>query len=307
MSTPDENLPPAPSNTEEGLLRKKDVLASALIEEPKPSATIFTLPCGYLEGQELIREVDVREIDGDAEDMLASNTPPHLKYGQLIGMCTRRIGPYTDPGEIVGKIIPQLTIGDRVFLLFAVRRVSLGDLHYVIEPCANRDCLDPSSKPDDPKPSLSLYTINLADVEIRQMPQPMVRSYSVQVQPVSGPAVTAVFHPMTGVDEARIARFKTDKNSMSILARLDSYGGQSVALRPDGGNIDRVLSVVKAMGISVRNQLRDHFGAVEGGIDTSIQLQCPKCKTEFERELQVNADFFAPSGTLARWKAKRSS
>lgn len=312
MSTAEEIQQPAapssPTRTEEALDRKREILTSATIEDPKPSQSVFELPCGYIDDDgSLVRDVEVHEIDGDAEDMLASNTPPHLKYGQLIAMCIKRLGQYTDRGVIAGKIVPRLTIGDRVFLLFAVRRVSLGDLHYVIEPCENRDCLDPSSKPDDPKRSVSLYTVNLCDVEVRQMPQPMIRSYIRDLQPMTGPAVRAVVHPMTGVDEGRIARFKADGNSMSIIARLDQYAGKSVALKADGTNIDQVLSTVKGMGIAVRNQLRSFFNEIEGGVDTGLELQCPLCKTEFKRELQVNADFFDPSAVKRRWSLRSAT
>lgn len=303
---PEPTVPTMSRATEE----KVNSAREAAIADPRSSQGLYDLPCGYLElapgGQPVLhREAHVVEIDGDAEDMLGSKSvAPHLKFGQLIAMCTRRVGPYTDAGAIAGTIMPALTIGDRAFLLLQSRRVSLGDQHYQEEFCENPDCLDPRTLNDpEPRRSQSLYTVDLSDIDIKPMPNPLVRSYTAEIQH-RGETHTAVFHPMTGADEGRIARYKTDTASMAILARLDQWNGKDVALRLDGHNAAQVLGLVKSFGLGIRNALRDHFGLVEGGIDTTLQLTCPLCKTSFERELRIDVDFFRPSAVLQRWKGK---
>jgi len=214
---------------------------------------------------------------------------------------------YTDHGDIAGRIMPSLTIGDRAFLLLATRRVSLGDPHHFVELCENPDCLDAKTLKDPkPKRSQSLYTISLADIEVRPMADPMRRSYDVEIT-VKGTKVPVTFHPMTGEDEAKIARYTDSKSSLSIAARIDKWNGRDVTLRPDGRNVRELLDLLKPLGIDPRNQLRDHFAAAEGGIDTTLQLTCPLCKTDFERELRIDADFFRPSAVLAAWKRRSTS
>ena len=57
------------------------------METPKGTLGVFDLPCGYLDPQtqELFTEVQVREITGNEEDMLASQQIPSAqKISQLL-------------------------------------------------------------------------------------------------------------------------------------------------------------------------------------------------------------------------------
>ena len=55
--------------------------------------------------------------------------------------------------------------------------------------------------------------------------------------------------------------------------------------------LNRLEFAVRVHGVRVI--AIDPFNEIEGGVDTALELQCPICKTEFKRELQVNADFFS--------------
>lgn len=248
------------------------------METPKGTNGVFELPCGYLDPrtQELMTEVQVREITGNEEDMLASQQiPSPVKITQLLAGCVSRIGPVTDKGLIAG-MVQGLTVGDRVFLIFAIRRVTLGDELPVREKCP--EC-----------GTTTLFMVDLADeLQPRPMKDPMKRVYDVELP--SG--TTARFRVSTGQDEANLSKLtkrqkhKADALSQALLMRLELLGGEKPTLK-----------MVKSLGMRDRHYLREQFQEVEGGVDTSLELECPSCGHEWEKDLDLSAaNFFFPGG-----------
>jgi hypothetical protein len=284
-----------------------DMLRNVQVDQPKSTQGLYELPCGYLDAQnELHTEVEVREIDGDVEDMMGSTQiPPFLKLGQLIARCTTRVGTVVDKGELLGNIVPSLPIGDRVYLLIAVRRVTLGDSYPFYQECQNPNCIDPATVDDaEPRRSKTLYDLNLCDLEVKKMPDPMKRAYAIEVKDIKGRVIPVKFHVMTGRDENKIARFKGDAASLQLLARLDVIDGRKLTITDDGKNIQDGLTYLKGLSMFVREQLRDAFEAVEGGVDTTLDLKCPLCQHEFRTELRMDDGFFRPSAARRRSKTK---
>ena len=163
-------------------------VVSSQISIPKATTGIFELPCGYLDPEgNLFTEVEVREITGAEEDMLGSNNiPTEKKIEELIVKCVTRVGTITDPAKIRG-ITPELTGGDRVFLIFAIRRVTFGDLYPLVEKC-------PECK------SERLYQVDLTQVEVYRMKDPRKRIVDTTLS--SGR--TARFRMIYGRDELSI-------------------------------------------------------------------------------------------------------
>lgn len=248
------------------------------METAKGSNGVFTLPCGYLDPttQELATEVQVSEITGNEEDMLASDkVPSHAKVTQLLAGCVTRIGKVTDKGLIAG-IVQELPIGDRVFLIFAIRRVTLGDELPVREKC-------PECK------TITLFMVDLADdLQAKPMKDPMKRVWDI----VLPSGKMARFRVSTGLDEAnreklaKRRKHKADALSQAIMMRLEMLEGEKPTLK-----------MVKSLGMRDRNYLREQYQEVEGGVDTTLELECPSCGHEWEKDLDLRAaNFFFPGG-----------
>lgn len=246
------------------------------METAKGSNGVFTLPCGYLDPvtQELVTEVQVTEITGNEEDMLASDKiPSHAKVTQLLAGCVTRVGSVVDKGLIAG-IVQELPIGDRVFLIFAIRRVTLGDELPVRERC-------PECK------TTTLFMVDLAeDLQAKPMKDPKKRVWDVTLP--SGK--TARFRVSTGRDEAgreklaKRGKHKADVLSQAIMMRLELLEGEKPTLK-----------MVKSLGMRDRNHLREQYQEVEGGVDTTLELECPSCGHEWEKDLDLGAaNFFFP-------------
>ena len=252
------------------------------METPKSTVGVFDLPCGYYDvpTQQLITEVQVREITGVEEDMLASTKiPSSQKVTTLLTGCVVRIGTEERKNRIA-QMVQDLPVGDRVFLIFAIRRVTLGDDLPVREQCP--ECR-----------VKTLFMVDLgADLKIRPMADPTKRVFD-EVLP-SGKPVR--FRVSTGQDEARLAKLvkrnnqSSDALSQSILMRLEMLGDEKPT-----------LPMVKSLGMRDRNFLREKFQEVEGGVDTTLELECPACGHEWEKDLDLNtAGFFFPGGRRRR-------
>jgi hypothetical protein len=252
------------------------------METPKSSVGVFELPCGYLDEQgNLYTQVEVREITGAEEDMLSSDKiDASQKFDELIIRCLKRIGTISDPARI-RAIAPELTAGDRLFLIFSIRRVTLGDEYPFVDRC-------PECKLE------KMYVINLNELEVYKMKEPRKRIYDITLSSKR----TVRFKLVYGKDDPALAKLakSNDASSLGILFRLELLDGKPPQ-----------LSDLKNMGLKERQELRDALTGVDGGVDTEIQMQCPNCHAEFSRDVQVGTQsFFFPSGVLKAW-SRRSS
>jgi hypothetical protein len=245
------------------------------METPKSTLGIFELPCGHLdvETQELAIEVQVREITGHEEDMLASKQiPSSQKITNLLSGCVIRLGAVEDSGQL-NRMVRELPLGDRVFLVFAIRRVTLGDDLPVREKC----------------PSCGLTTLFMVDLaeelQPKPMPDRMKRVFDAELP--SGKQIR--FRVSVGSDEVRMAKLQQRKQaadalSHAILMRLELLEGEKPTMK-----------MVKSLGMRDRLFIREEFQRVEGGVDTTLELECPSCRHEWEKDLDLGASsFFFP-------------
>lgn len=245
------------------------------ILKDRSTVDMFKLPCGYWdeETQQLHQDVVLNEIRGTEEDILANNKVPFAKRVDLVfASCITTLGTL-DPAKIPG-VIPYLAMGDRNYLLYALRRRSLGDMFPTEEPCPSPGCN-----------SNHLYQFDLSQLTLMPMPNPEKRIYQETLP--SGGAVS--FHPMRGVDERRRDEFQgiLQRRSLSIFLRLDDLNG--IPATPED---------VKNLTLRDRDYLHGRFAAVEGGVETSLELKCKSCGTVFERTVDPSdPGFFCPSET----------
>lgn len=251
------------------------------VETPKSTHGLYDLPCGYIDPQGVLHvEAHVREMTGREEDLLASNKiSPQKKINALLTACTERIGNITDKAKIA-EVLSLLTQGDRVFLLIALRRTTLGDELPLEEEC----------------PSCNVkgnYVADIGTLDIKRMADPMKRVFDLALP--SGK--TARFRVSAGADEERIAKVPDEeKPSMSLLCRVELLNGKPPTM------LD-----IKSLGWKDRQALRSAFEDTDGGVDSVLELGCPACGHEFKRDLDLGSPgFFFPARVQKDLK-KRSS
>jgi hypothetical protein len=254
------------------------------IEQAKSAVDSFELPCGYLDpGGNLHTHVEVREITGDEEEVLgAKNMPALKKMNRVLAQCTTAIGDIRDSRQIAA-IIPDLTQGDRVYLLFAIRRASLGDEFPFTTVCPQCE-------------KKSNLTVSLADLTIKKMPNPLIRTYDITLERSKAKISMRV---LTGRGEEQIAKASSSGNNaitMAMLARVESMNGYPAS-----------IDDLKALGMADRNQIRNEWEDREGGVDTEVEVQCLHCDFEFKSEIDLSSEgFFNPLALLKKWKSSAS-
>lgn len=256
------------------------------IEEAKSAVDIFELPCGYVDGAgRLHTSVEVREMTGEEEEILAArNAPPLKKFNKVIARCVAGIGDIHGPA--LEGVVPELLQGDRMYLMFAIRRVSLGDDMPFEVKCSNEEC-----------GQINRVTVSLAELTIRKMPDPTKRVYETTLP--KSKKIVRMF-PLNSRGEEAISKASTAKKdiiSTAIWARIDSFDGKPCTIED-----------IKKLALADRNHLKDFWQDFEGGVDTEVDVQCDSCEQEFKTEVQVGSEgFFNPLAISKRWKATSST
>ncbi len=261
----------------------EQMLIKAQLEQPKATQGIYTLPCGYIDEENVLHtEVELSELTGNEEDLLASpSVANNRKMGLLIGRCVKRLGTIIDRGKLA-MIADNLTIGDRTYLMFALRRITLGDQYPFKSTC-------PSCSRE------STYEVDMSQLEIKKMKDPMRRIYDATLP--SGRLVR--FRVLTGADENKLSSIRKmeDKLSTALVIRLEMLDGKPPTLQD-----------IKQMSMRDRDDLRAEFDEHDGGVDTSLEMRCTLCGAEFNDEIDPGqAGFFFPSVTRKRSKTRSSS
>jgi len=263
-----------------------DTLVDNQLRDAEGTHGVHKLLCGYLDDEQVLHdEVLLRAFTGIEEDLLASRRVRAAdKMNLFLAGCIERIGEITDKGRIRG-IVPRLLLGDRTFLFFALRRITHGDIFPFRQKCPDRTC-----------GSNEIYRVDLSTLDVYPMPQQKKRMYEVTL-PRSKSIV--VWRPMCGADEAKRDELKKRIGllTLNLLLRVEALDGEPA----DANRLARLCS-------GDRDFLRAQIDEFEGGVETAVDLTCPVCGYEFEKEVDPSEpSFFFPSDTQQRWKRRRSS
>lgn len=285
------------------------MMTEAQLREPKSTVGIFDLPCGYVDAAGTLHtEVQLKEISGRDEDMLNNEgMPPSKKMNALLASCVLRIGTITDKGTI-SSVVADLLVGDRVFLILAIRRVSLGDNYPYKDTC-------PECERE------SLMSLNLGELEVQKMKDPLKRVFDARMpsraaikqwastgEDIPEPEKSAPsgktirFKMLTGRDEEKIAKANKSKGEDSVSALL----GLRILMLDDK---PPTIEELQDLTMAERSYIRDVvFRRDDGGVDTTLEVTCPTCDHDFKRELDIGQmGFFFPSAARKSLKTKSST
>lgn len=246
-----------------------------------PGCITIELPAGYIhEDGELHVHAVLREMKGPEEELLASKGSIVSRLNVIIGNCLEQIGSISDK-SLLRKIACNLIAQDRMAILLALRRISLGDFYDCTVTC--------------PECNVSQHvTVNLSEIEISPMPNRMEREM-VNVLP-SGREVK--WHVIRTEDEEWLTeqrKRKRDKEllTLHLLSRVDSIDDIEVDRK---NKYKEAIDLLMDLPIRDRATLRDLFDKKEDNIDTLVQFMCERCGHEWEGKLDVGQpSFFFPS------------
>lgn len=177
-------------------------------------------------------------------------------------------------------------VGDRVFAVLALRRLTHGDLFEFETICA--ECQRKFA-----------WEADLSTLEVKSLSDPANfepgRTFSTLL-PDCGRTVE--WKLLRGKDEKRLQEIRKETESLStvqMLARAVKVEGEDRIARAFFENLTGRDAAT----------LREAFDDADCGVETAIVVECPHCRSAYELELPVGADFFVPSRTGARKKRQR--
>lgn len=246
-----------------------------MFSDAKSPIDVRTLPTGWYDrsADTVINEVELTEITGVEEDMLASRRlTPYQRMNNLMINCVNRVGSHTDKAKI-RTIVSELVSNDRYFLVYKIRELSLGKLYKFSFPC-------PACRDDQ------LRVVDLSEVTFPSLKDPKVRAFTVEL-PRSKKQVTWVVQNGMTEEKAQASTKRDADNlfSVALFQRVETIDGKPVTLKD-----------IKSLGARDRAYLRGQFEEIEGAPDDEIEVECPNCNTDFTVEADIaRKEFFFPT------------
>lgn len=276
------------------------------VVDEKSSVGTFVLPGGVMLEGELLREVEVVELDGEDEDILVSDATLYpLRLNSILSRKIRRLGHITDREKIT-RIVPVMSVLDRATVVVCTRRVTHGDIIHGLEfrcDCGHKNQASP----------------DLATVTYIRPLKPEKLEWEFVLPKASrreDREVRVKWHIFNGERELRIARISKqigsrDMLTWRIMARVLEIGDKPMGIteqhfnsdgtvRQDKGLVD-LFRAIKGMSQADRNALRNEFARVEGDIDLSVRAKCanplcPNPENEFTIDITDRNFFFPETG-----------
>lgn len=245
--------------------------------DPRSGKISGELPCGYLDSEGKVHSsFIVGEMTGEEEDLLAGQGNVLSRLNKVILNCLDQLGELVERPKI-SQAVGKLTAVDRMYLLIAIRRASLGNefnMEFTCSSCGHK----------------SKASLNLAGLEVTKMEDPTIRSFESNL--VSGKVVH--WKVMDGRDEDWLQTMQKkgrDILTMAMLARVTKIDDKEV----DRSNVQRASEILKRLTLRERNEIRSLFRGKEGSIDTQVEYECPACSAESNYDLDVGQpSFFFP-------------
>jgi len=245
-----------------------------------PGNLAVDLPSGYILDGQVHTTVVVKEMTGYEEDILAGKGSIVVRLNAIVGNCMVQLGTLSERSELQ-RAASKLTGQDRMTILLAIRRVSLGDLYD-----SNATC---------PECNVSQhFTLDLKEIEIVAMPDRMNRTHTVVL-----PSKTeVVWHVLNSEDEEWLSQKQKKKENqltLGLLARVDAVGDEEL---DRGKKYRQALATLKGLSTRDRNFLRDQFDKEEGSVNTEAEFDCEECGHNWKAKMDIGqSSFFFPSAS----------
>jgi hypothetical protein len=253
--------------------------------------------------------IKVKAMGQTAEKILA--TQRLAQTGQSIDYLFRECCRF----PVEGFDPTEMLLGDRTFLLYFLRGITHGNMYEFAITCPNRDCGAVSTHQYD--------LMELADTTTWGNPNLGTEPFKIVLPYMSQAAQREVWvgvRFLRGADANAILAQRNARNKFirpgQVKTRLKGRGvdprqqQQQTQVLDDSlsSNMERII--VSVMGVQDPLMVRDFVQKLHAqdtatirewlrentpGIDNTVTVTCPDCKTEFTAELPITDSFFRPS------------
>jgi hypothetical protein len=242
---------------------------------------------------------EVRHLKG-AELRLLSNqqeVSDGTAFDKILDACwveTKDQGPYGFDGRPRWSAV--LTC-DRFYALLQIRIATHGPTYEFQVSCQSRQCRGKKFWWDLPLDSLPVKPLPPESVAV-------FRAGNAFAMPIGDDGAEVVFRLNVGADEkAAIAMLQREVDFISVLAtrivKVRMRGGAELTRARD------VTAFLEELPAPELTRMFDRFEEVDGGIDTALEVYCPRCREHAEVNLPFDSGFFLPRSRSRRSGAAR--
>jgi hypothetical protein len=217
-----------------------------------------TLLGGLIVGDRRLDQAELRPLTGHEEAWLARQraAPSALTTSRLLAACLVGL----DGAVVSDHLVRQLLVGDRDYLILALRRLTLGDRFQGVLPCPACDArMDIGFSADE--------------IPIERRPQPVIE-HTLEVGPPAEPARTIRFRLPTGGDQEAVL-------GLDLPAAVDDLLQRCIV--DDGG---------ATLSAADREAIAAAMDRLAPQVDLELELTCPECGHGFEAPFDLTTFFF---------------
>jgi len=229
---------------------------------------LVSIPHGLEYKGNIIQHARLRELNGHDEHYITSEGN-NLPVSILVTKFLSRLLKFENESEKTGskkeEMIRNLSIGDRVYLLLQVRRLTFGDTMQCILVCP------------------SCTQVISFDMDVKKLLEPKIRPWKKDVFTIGG--YTVKIRPLRGVDEESLLENDNSDKSVHTEYLVRSCIISSNPPLPKKLADDFIL------------QISEKLEELDPMADIVLDLSCPSCSNSFNASFPVEEFIFQEIST----------
>ena len=259
------------------------------------------LPNGVLIGNEVVRDVTIRKLGGEEEDLLLDKE--ERKKGdalyKVLKNCTVAVGTIEDRARINAIYDNDFLLADMTYMLVELRSWGISPNYSFEHQCERCEAIS------NHRIDLNTLTVNeqrpeyrgktRVDIELEDAPRPLDPSSGdlLPQKDWSYGKVPLTIRPLFMRDSKTLESIRADypkhRATRELLLSIVSYDGHP----------DLPWKALQQMDSGARSAIRDALDKINGGLDIELILTCRKCQRSYKDNMVVNTQhFFFRKGDL---------
>ena len=231
---------------------------------------------------------EIRKLKGKEAKLLGDRAAARSgsMFDSILDGCWLRT---LDPGIYdLGEGQPswsKVLVGDRFYTLLRIRALTFGEVYPFATQCSSAECRERFE-----------WEINLSELPVKPLPESSKEALRagnrLQARLESGERVW--FKLLTGADEVRASKNLKTSRDGALLAALGSR-----IIEIEGVAERQKRTFLEDMDLDEMAALLDRFDEADGGVETSIEIECPHCYSIQDIDLPFGRGFFLPRAKAA--------
>src|SRR3990167_9969522 len=178
----------------------------------------------------------------------------------------------------LSKPLSELLKGDREYLMYKIREISIGDVYSFKVNCTN--CSE-GNEVDIKLSELKVLKLNCGEDDIFTCVLPR-RGHTLK------------YRLAKGKDELKIVNYRQGKETKDKLISLSLFVRTTEIIDKDGKKVQITPDYFSTLPLKDTYFLIKEMRRVDCGLDTEIIVECDSCESDFTCDMPIDIDFFYP-------------